>query len=339
MKDLKDLLRHEVLDLRSAEDQLIEGMPAMIEKATNPQLKKALREHLRVTEGQRKRIDKVIDLLGDETGENVSKVGNFFSGIFGGGDPKCKAMEGIIAEGNKMMAEDMNEEVMDAAIISCSQKMEHYEICGYGTVRAFARELQLPEVEALLKQTLDEEYEADNILTRMAVGGGINQEAEQASGSESGSGRGGSNKASSGKKAAASRSTGVKKSSLNKASSGKKSSSGSSSSAKKSSSGSSSSNKSTGNKSSSGAGSSGKKTSSGGSSSGKKSSAGKKGSGGTSGSSGSGNRGGKASSGNQGGSKSSSGSKGASGSKSSAGKKGASGGKKSSAKAGALRRR
>src|SRR5687767_7277115 len=105
MKDLKDLLRHEVLDLRSAEDQLIEGMPAMIERATNPELKRALREHLRITEAQRKRIDQVIDLLGEETGKEGSKVGNFFSGMFGGGDPKCKAMEGLIDEGNKMMAE------------------------------------------------------------------------------------------------------------------------------------------------------------------------------------------------------------------------------------------
>ena len=86
MKDLKDLLRHEVLDLCSAEDQIIDGMPAMIEKATHPNLKKALREHLRVTEGQRKRLDKVKNLLGEETGESDStggKVEVFFFGLFG----------------------------------------------------------------------------------------------------------------------------------------------------------------------------------------------------------------------------------------------------------------
>jgi ferritin-like metal-binding protein YciE len=200
MKDLKDLLKHEVLDLCSAEDQIIEGMPAMIEKATHPLLKKALREHLRVTEGQRKRLDKVKSLLGEVTSESDSsggKVGAFFFTLFGGGEQKCKAMEGIIGEGNKMMGENMNVEVMDAAIISCAQKIEHYEICGYGTAKAFARELQLQDVATLLNETLNEEYEADNVLTAMAVSGGINEQAEKAEGDTPGKSGSGVKKAAS----------------------------------------------------------------------------------------------------------------------------------------------
>lgn len=342
MKDLKDLLRHEVLDLRSAEDQIIESMPAMIEKAANPQLKKALREHLRITEAQRKRIDEVINLLGEEgksDGEG-SKVGSFFTGLFGGSDPKCKAMEGILTEGNKIMGEDMNEEVMDAAIISAAPKVEHYEICGYGTAKAFARELQLKEVERLLNVTLNEEYEADNILTRMAVGGGINEQAEMAEANgTSGSGRGGSKSrnASSGKKSSGSSSQGGKKSSSNSSSSGKKSSGSSSSSGSKG-----------GSKNSTGSSNSGRKSAASSSNSGKKSSSSNKGASGKKGTSGAGSSGRKgASGGSSTGKKSSSGSgnRGAaakSGGKTSAtsnrggnssaggGKKGTTGGKKSS---------
>ncbi|HEX8334376.1 MAG TPA: ferritin-like domain-containing protein [Segetibacter sp.] len=349
MKDLKDLLRHEVLDLVSAEDQMIEGMPAMIERATNPELKRALTEHLRITERQRKRLDEVTKLLGEEpVGENSegSTVGNLVSRFFGGGAEKCKAMEGLITEGSKMMKEDMNEEVMDAAIISCSQKIEHYEICGYGTAKAFARELQLKEVENLLNETLQEEYEADRLLTRMAVGGGINEMAEQAesgSGNKSGSGKKGAsgrNKSSAGKKSS---SGGGKKSSSNSSSggkkssgssstqSGKKSSSNSSSDGKKSSGSSSSGSKGAAKKSSSVGSSSGKKSSSGGSSSGKKPSSGGSSSSGKKSSSGGGKK-------SAGGSSSGSGNRGAS-SKSAAkassggnkgGKKSATAGKKSS---------
>lgn len=89
-------------------------------------------------------------------------------------------MKGLIEEGEKVIAEDMNVEVRDAAIIACAQKIEHYEICGYGTARAYARELGLMEVEALLQQTLDEEYEADDKLTYLAVGR-LNEKAKKAS--------------------------------------------------------------------------------------------------------------------------------------------------------------
>ncbi|HUR11639.1 MAG TPA: ferritin-like domain-containing protein [Flavitalea sp.] len=179
MIDLKDLLKHEILDLYSAEEQIIEAMPAMIEKANDSKLKKALQEHLKITEKQKTRLDKVKSLLG-ETEQSDSDGKGFFSSLFGGSNgTKCKGTEGLITEGKKMMGEKMTPEVLDAAIIASAQKIEHYEICGYGTARAFARELNLGEVAKLLEETLNEEYQADDLLTEMAVGR-LNQEAQDA---------------------------------------------------------------------------------------------------------------------------------------------------------------
>ncbi|MGZ5248529.1 MAG: YciE/YciF ferroxidase family protein [Flavitalea sp.] len=183
MIDLKDLLKHEVLDLYSAEEQIIAAMPAMIEKAGDSRLKKSLQEHLKVTEKQKTRLDKIKKLLSEGRSEESNGNGQgFFSSLFGGasgGSQKCKGMEGLISEGEKMMGEDMTPEVLDAAIIASAQKIEHYEICGYGTARAYARQLNLGEVAELLEETLDEEYEADDRLTDLAIGS-VNEEAEQA---------------------------------------------------------------------------------------------------------------------------------------------------------------
>lgn len=176
MNDLRDLLHHEVLDLTSAEEQIIAALPKMIEKATNAGLKKALKNHLTVTQAQRKRLEKVHQLLHKGKTPKEEK-GGLLAKLFGGENHKCKGTQGIIEEGEKIMKEEMNPEVMDAAIIASAQKIEHYEICGYGTARAFAEELGLREVADLLYQTLNEEYEADDILTEMAVNR-LNKEAE-----------------------------------------------------------------------------------------------------------------------------------------------------------------
>ena len=183
MINLNDLLKHEIQDIYSVEEQIIEAMPGMIDKAKNPELKKALREHLKITEEQKSRLDKIKQTFGegDENGGSGENKG-FFSRLFGGGGgEKCKGMAGIISEGEKIMNADITDEALDAAIIASAQKIEHYEICGYGTARAFARELQLQEVERLLSQTLNEEYQADDLLTALAVGK-LNMEAEQADG-------------------------------------------------------------------------------------------------------------------------------------------------------------
>jgi ferritin-like metal-binding protein YciE len=199
MVDLRDLLKHEIQDLTSAEDQMIEAMPAMIQKANNSELKRALTEHLRITEKQRKRLDEIQRALGESSSEEGDKKG-LFSRLFGSGGHKCKGMEGLITEGQKVMGEDMNPEVLDAAIIACAQKMEHYEITGYGTAKAFARELNLREVERLLDETLNEEYNADDLLTVMAVGK-LNVRAENAnSGSRRSGGSKGGSKSSGGSK-------------------------------------------------------------------------------------------------------------------------------------------
>ena len=162
MNQLWDLLRHEIKDLYSAEKQIIEALPKMIEKANNKLLKKTLQQHLDVTEKQRGRLDDVLEQLGEQGDEETSGVLGMFKG-----NEKCLGMEGLIKEGEKLMKEDMSPEVSDAAIIAAAQKIEHYEISSYGTARAFAQELNLSQVEYLLQQTLDEEYEADDLLTEL----------------------------------------------------------------------------------------------------------------------------------------------------------------------------
>jgi ferritin-like metal-binding protein YciE len=193
MTDLQDLLKHEIKDLYSAEEQIIEAMPRMIEKVTNPQLRQALERHLRITEEQLTRLEQVQQLMAQggeqENNNEEGKEGN--NGLFarlmkrrsqgaetGTGGEKCLGMQGLLKEGEKMLGEEMEPTVLDAAIIACAQKIEHYEICGYGTARAYARELNLGQVAELLEQTLDEEYEADDRLTDMAIGR-INEEAER----------------------------------------------------------------------------------------------------------------------------------------------------------------
>lgn len=167
MNSLSNLLAHEIVDLYSAEEQIIKALPKMIEKAENQGLKKALKEHLNVTEQQQKRLEKVHKILQQQDGSSEEELG----------DTTCLGMKGLIEEGKKAMEEDMDPDVMDAAIIASAQKIEHYEISGYGTACAFARELGLNDVEKLLQQTLDEEYQADDLLTSLAVGS-INDEAE-----------------------------------------------------------------------------------------------------------------------------------------------------------------
>jgi ferritin-like metal-binding protein YciE len=172
MLNLRDLLQHEIDDLYSAEEQIIEALPKMAEAASNPALKRALNEHLQVTKEQKNRLDRVKKIL---AGREAAKEPGFLEKIFG--SSKCKGTEGLIKEGETMMKQPMEVEVKDAAIIASAQKIEHYEISGYGTARAYAMQLQLSEVEELLTETLNEEYEADDSLTALAFFD-INLEAE-----------------------------------------------------------------------------------------------------------------------------------------------------------------
>jgi ferritin-like metal-binding protein YciE len=176
--DLKDLLKHEILDLYSAEEQIIESLPAMIESAGRPELKEALTNHLEVTKSQKGRLDQIKKvIIGDDIDEEDK---GFFSNLFGGSDKTTsKGIEGLINEAKRLMDEDMTPEAMDAAIIGAAQKIEHYEIAGYGTARAYASELKLDLVVTELEKTLHEEYDADGKLTQLAVGK-VNPDAENA---------------------------------------------------------------------------------------------------------------------------------------------------------------
>ena len=173
--NLKDLLKYQILDLYSAEEQIIESLPDMIDNATRPELKDALRNHLSVTMTHKERLDEIKRVIMDENDEEDQ---GFFSALFGGSNEvKSEGIAGLIKEAKKIMNEDMTPEAMDAAIIGAAQKIEHYEIAGYGTARAYASELKMDPVAAELQKTLQEEYEADDSLTKLALGE-INPDAE-----------------------------------------------------------------------------------------------------------------------------------------------------------------
>jgi ferritin-like metal-binding protein YciE len=159
LDSLQKLYVEELKDLYSAEKQIIQALPKMVKKATHPQLKAAFQEHLEVTQGQLARLDQIFEGLGKTPRGK-----------------KCKAMEGLIEEGKETMQEDMDDDVMDAALIAAAQRIEHYEIAGYGTVRTYAQLLGEKEATKLLQQTLDEEGDADKKLTQLAESS-INVEA------------------------------------------------------------------------------------------------------------------------------------------------------------------
>jgi len=151
LKNLEDLLLYELKDLYSAERQLIQALPKMAKEANNPDLKKAFESHLEETNQQKERLDRVFTLLN-------SKHGN----------TKCLAMEGLIEEGKDLIDENATPEVKDAGLIAAAQKIEHYEISGYGTVVHYAEKLGHKEVHQLLTETLNEEKSADTKLNDLA---------------------------------------------------------------------------------------------------------------------------------------------------------------------------
>lgn len=166
LDSLHDLYVDGLKDLFSAENQLLKALPRMAKAATAPGLREAFTTHLDETRGQVARLETIFAGLG------VSPRGK-----------KCKAMEGLIEEGKEVLAEDGEPAVIDAALIAAAQKVEHYEIAGYGCARTFARLLGYEDAAALLQETLDEEGNADKTLTAVAESE-INPEAEQADGSE-----------------------------------------------------------------------------------------------------------------------------------------------------------
>jgi ferritin-like metal-binding protein YciE len=149
---LRALFVHEVKDIYSAEKQIIKALPKMAKGASSPELSEALREHLEVTRQQAARLEQILGTLGEST--RIAK--------------KCKGMEGLLEEGSELLEEDGDPEVLDAGIIAAAQKVEHYEISGYGTLVTYARLLGETDAQALLEQSLAEEKEADQKLSEVA---------------------------------------------------------------------------------------------------------------------------------------------------------------------------
>jgi ferritin-like metal-binding protein YciE len=148
---LKELYIDELKDIYNAENQLVKALPKMAKAATSEDLSSGFEAHLEQTRGHIQRLEQIFKALDEKpTGK------------------KCKGMEGLIAEGQEMMGEDFDDDVMDAALISAAQRVEHYEIAAYGTVRTYAELLGEDEAVQLLEQTLEEEKETDQKLTDLA---------------------------------------------------------------------------------------------------------------------------------------------------------------------------
>jgi ferritin-like metal-binding protein YciE len=162
LASLDDLLVHELQDIYNAEGQILKALPKMTKAATHPELKQAFEEHRQQTEGQVRRLEQAFKLLG------VPAKGK-----------KCEGMAGLIEEGKKVMEQDAETAVMDAALIAAAQKVEHYEIASYGCILTYAEMLGYDQVHELLGQNLDEEETTDQKLTALAENV-INQEAEDA---------------------------------------------------------------------------------------------------------------------------------------------------------------
>jgi ferritin-like metal-binding protein YciE len=148
---LKTLFIDELKDLYSAENQLVKALPKMAKAASSDELREGFEKHLEQTKGHVQRLEKIFEALG----ENPK-------------GKKCKGMEGLIEEGSEAMQEDYEGSVLDAALIGAAQRVEHYEIAGYGTVRSMAETLAEDDHVSLLEETLQEEKETDEKLTELA---------------------------------------------------------------------------------------------------------------------------------------------------------------------------
>lgn len=168
LNSLQDLFIEQLKDLYSAETQIIAALPKMAAAASSPELKQGFETHLQETQVQKQRLEQILSALGED-----------------GGGHECAATKGLVEEGQDVIDEDGDPDVKDAALIASAQRVEHYEMAGYGTARTFARHLNNEEAVNLLQATLDEEQATDEKLTRLAEGttfgeGGINSKAENA---------------------------------------------------------------------------------------------------------------------------------------------------------------
>jgi ferritin-like metal-binding protein YciE len=164
LNSLQDVLAEQLEDLHSAEQQLIEALPKMASAASSDDLRSAFQEHLGETRGHLERLNDILPTVGIQSPSET-----------------CEAMKGLIREGEKIITAEGDPMAKDAALIAAAQRVEHYEIAAYGTARTLADILDLDEARDLLDQTLDEEANADKLLTKIATGGllrtGVNERA------------------------------------------------------------------------------------------------------------------------------------------------------------------
>jgi ferritin-like metal-binding protein YciE len=161
IENLQNLFIEQLRDLYDGEQQITKALPKLIEKANNPQLQDALQEHLDVTNKQIQRLDQIFKTLGEKASGET-----------------CKGMKGVLAEGDSVVGDAEDNAVRDASIIASAQRVEHYEIAGYGTVKTYAKLLGKNDIANLLDQTLEEEKEADRTLSEIAES--VNVEARAA---------------------------------------------------------------------------------------------------------------------------------------------------------------
>lgn len=151
LDSLKKLYIHELKDLYSAESQILDTMPRMIDAVSDKGLKKALQSHQKQTERQVKRLERIFGSLDARPGGH-----------------KCRGMEGLLTEAKDLLEADAEPEVLDAAIVAATQRVEHYEMAGYGVARTYAEKLGDYRAADLLQETLNEEANADQTLSRLA---------------------------------------------------------------------------------------------------------------------------------------------------------------------------
>ncbi|HEY7208384.1 MAG TPA: ferritin-like domain-containing protein [Gaiellaceae bacterium] len=164
LDSLQDVFEEQVSDLYDAEQQLLQALPKVAQAAGSDELRTAITDHLEETRGHVQRLEQIFEAAG------ITRQ-----------DERCEAMEGILREGDEIVTATGDPTAKDAALIAAAQRVEHYEIAGYGTARTLAGELGFSEAESLLEETLDEESKADKLLTKIATGGmlrsGINAKA------------------------------------------------------------------------------------------------------------------------------------------------------------------
>lgn len=151
LESLRDLLVEQLQDLYDAENRITKALPKLSKAATSPQLKAAFEKHLKETEGQVNRLERAFEELGEKAKKKT-----------------CQAIKGLIEEGEETIEEDAESEVKDAALIAAAQRVEHYEIAGYGSVSAYAKLLGEADVLKLLQETLAEEKATDDALSELA---------------------------------------------------------------------------------------------------------------------------------------------------------------------------